>query len=98
MEWWHSGLPHPKKVRVQKTAGKILASIFLGSTWLPPHWFPSKEPNYQSGVLLISACVVEGHFEGKTPREVHQGGLYLNIGHLDVLYFIMSLFHASTCF
>jgi len=28
-------------------------------------------------VLLISAGANEGHFEGKTPREVHQGGLVL---------------------
>jgi len=38
---------------------------------------PSKEPNYQRGVLLISAGAIEGHFEGKTQREVHQGGLVL---------------------
>ena len=28
----------------------------------------SKGPNYQRGVLLISAGGIEGHFEGKTPR------------------------------
>jgi len=28
MEWRHSGSPHPKKFRVQKFAGKVLASIF----------------------------------------------------------------------
>jgi len=28
MEWWHSGSPRPKKFRVQKSAGKVLASIF----------------------------------------------------------------------
>ena len=30
-----------------------------------------------SGVLLISAGVIEGHSEVKTPREGHQGGLVL---------------------
>jgi hypothetical protein len=34
-----------------------------------------QRPNYQRGVLLISAGAIEGHFEGKTPREDHQGGL-----------------------
>jgi len=29
MEWRHSGSPRPQKFRVQKQAGKILASIFL---------------------------------------------------------------------
>ena len=28
MEWRHSGSPHPKKLRVQKSGGKLLASIF----------------------------------------------------------------------
>ena len=28
MEWRHSGTPRPKKFRVQKSAGKVLASIF----------------------------------------------------------------------
>ena len=28
MEWQHSGSPHPKKFGVQKSAGKVLASIF----------------------------------------------------------------------
>jgi len=37
MEWRHGGSPHHKIFRVQKSAGKILASIF---------W-------YQEGILLI---------------------------------------------
>jgi hypothetical protein len=36
-----------------------------------------KGPNCQRGVLLISAGAIGGHFEGKTPREGHQGGLVL---------------------
>jgi len=28
MEWQHSGSPRLKKLRVQKSAGKVLASIF----------------------------------------------------------------------
>jgi len=61
----------------KKSAGKFLALIFLGSRRHPPHWLSSKGPNYQRGVLLISAGAIEGHFEGKTPREGHQGGLVL---------------------
>jgi len=30
-----------------------------------------------SGVLLISAGAIEGHFEGKNPREFHLGGIVL---------------------
>ena len=76
MEWRHSGLPRPKKFRVQKSIGKALALIFWD----------------QDGILLIdylpkgqtinveyysSLGSIEGHFEGKVPREVHQGGLVL---------------------
>jgi len=50
---------------------------FLGSRRHPPHWLSSKGPNYQRGVLLVSAGATEGQFEGKTPREDHQGGLVL---------------------
>jgi hypothetical protein len=34
-------------------------------------------PNYQRGVLLISAGATEGQSEPKTLREGHQGGLVL---------------------
>ena len=37
MEWRHSGSPRPKKFRVQKSDGKVLASIFCD----------------QDGILLI---------------------------------------------
>jgi len=77
MEWRHSGSPLPKNFRVQKSAGKFLALIFLGSRRHPPHWLSSKAPNNQRGVLLISAGVTEGHFEGKTPREGNKVGLVL---------------------
>ena len=50
---------------------------FLGSRRHPPQWLSSKGPNYQSGVLLISAGTIEGQFEEKTPREDNQGGLVL---------------------
>ena len=79
MEWRHSGSSRPRKFRVQKSAGEVLASIFLGSRWHPPHWLPSKGPNYQRGELLIFSDSIEGRFEEKTPtpREGHQKGLVL---------------------
>jgi len=78
MDWRHSGSPHTKKFRVQKSVGKVLSSIFfLGSRRRPPHWLSSKGPTYQRGVLLISAGAIEGHFEVKMSREGHQRGLVL---------------------
>ena len=50
---------------------------FLGSRQHPPHRLFFKGPNYQRGVLLISAGATEVHFGGKVPREVHQRGLDL---------------------
>jgi len=61
MEWRLSGSPRPKKFRVQKSAGKVLASI-LGSRRHPPHLVSSKGPNYQRGVSLISAGAFEVYF------------------------------------
>ena len=77
MEWRHRGSHRPKKIRVQKFTGKVLASIFWGSRRHLPHWLSSKGPNYLRRVLLIAADAIEGHLEGKTPREGHQGSLVL---------------------
>ena len=78
---WSNGIvahSDPKKFRVQKSAGKVLVSIFWDQdSILPPHRLSFKGPNYQRAVFLISAGEIEGHFEGKTPREVQQSGLVL---------------------
>ena len=83
MEWRHSGSP---KIPSAKIRSKSSLLDFLGSRRHPPRWLSSKGSNNQRGVLLISAGVIEGHFEGKTPREGHQGGLVLArrfTGHLQ---------------
>ena len=77
VEWRYSGSPRPKRFRVQKSAGKVLASTFLGSRRHPPHWLSSKRPNDQSGVLLIPAGAIGGRFEGKTPQKFTKGFLFL---------------------
>ena len=56
---------------------KISCLDFFGSRRRPPHWLSPKGSNYQRRVLLISAGEIERHFEGKTPREGHSGGLVL---------------------
>jgi len=79
MEWWHSGSPRPKTIPSAKISWKSTRLDFLESRRHPPHWLSSKGPNYQRGVLLISAGAIDGHFDGKTPRESqgHQGGRVL---------------------
>ena len=48
--------------------------IKTASSWL----LPSKEQNYQRGVLLISAGAIEGYFEGKPRRKFTKGVLFLH--------------------
>jgi len=78
MEWRHSGSPYPKNSECKNPLEKFSPRFFLGSKRHRPHWLCSKGPNYQRGVLLISAGTIEGHLAGKTPREVLQGGLFLH--------------------
>jgi len=68
----HSSLPKNSDCKNPLKSSRL---DFLGSRRHPPYWLSSKGPNYQRGVLLISAGAIEGHFEGKPPREGHQGGL-----------------------
>jgi len=72
MEWRHSDSPRPKNSECKNPLEKFSPRFFFGIRTAS-----SKGPNYQRRVLLISAGATEGHFEGKTPREVHQGGLAL---------------------
>jgi len=72
VEW----ITSPQKIPNAKIRWKSSRFDFLGSRRYP-HWLSSKGPKYQRRVLLISADAIEGHFEGKTLREVHQGGLVL---------------------
>jgi len=70
---WSGGIegrPAPKFPSA-KMRWKSSRLDFLGSRRHPPHCLSSKGPNYQRGVLPISAGATEGHFEGKTPREIH---------------------------
>jgi len=79
MEWRHSGSPRPKTFRVQKSTGKFLASIFWDQDGiLLIDYLPKDQTiNVEYYSSLISAGAIEGHFEGKTPREGHQGDLVL---------------------
>ena len=52
MQWRHSGSPHPKKFRGQKSAGKFLASIFRDQDGHPPQWLSSKGPNYPTRSII----------------------------------------------
>jgi len=70
MEWRHGGSPRPQKFLVQKSGRKVLASIFRDQDSILLIEYLPKGANYKRGAI-------EGHFEGKTPREGQQGGLVL---------------------
>jgi len=74
---WSGGIAAhraPKKFRVQKSAGIVLASLFgIKTASSSLIIFQRAKLSTQS----ISASAIEGHFERKTPREGHQGGLVL---------------------
>ena len=78
MEWRHSSSHRPKKFRVQKSAGKFLASIFwdqdgiLDIDYLPKDQTINAE--YYSSLLVKLKDILK---EKRTPREVHQGVLFL---------------------
>jgi len=77
-EWSDGIAAHTaQKVPSAKIRWKISRLDFLESRRQPPHWLSSKGPNYQHGVLLVSAGATEGHIGGETPRKLHQGGLVL---------------------
>ena len=69
--------PAPKYSERKNPLENFSPCFLLGSRRHPPHWLSSKGLNVQRRVLLIYAGATEGHFEGRTPREVHQGGLVL---------------------
>jgi len=77
MEWRQSGSPCPKIFRVQKSAGKVLASIFwdqdgiLLIDYLPKGQTINAE--YYSSLLVQLKDILKE----KTPREGHQRGLVL---------------------
>ena len=65
-QWSGGTAAHPaQKIPSAKIPWKSSCLDFLESRWHPPHWLSFKGPNYQSGVLLISAGAIKGHFEEK---------------------------------
>ena len=79
---WSGGIaaqPAPKKIRVQKSAGRFIASIFWDQNgillidYLPKGQTINAE--YYSSLLVQMKDIFKG--EKKTPWEGHQGGLVL---------------------
>jgi len=74
MEWRHSGSHHPKKFRLQKSAGKVLASIFgdqdgiLLIDYLPKGQTINAE--YYSSLLVQLKDILKEKRRGKVTKGV----------------------------
>ena len=68
MEWRHSGSPRPKKFRVQKSAGKVLASIFWDQTASSSLTLRKGQPVnacYEGGVELWLHILLTSALDGR---------------------------------
>jgi len=78
MEWQHNGSPHPKKFQAQKSAGKVLASIFwdqdsiLLTDYLPKGQIINAE--YYSSLVVQMKDILKEKRHGK----VTKGFLFLH--------------------
>ena len=74
MEWRHSGSPRPKKFRVQKSAGKFLASIFWDQDCiLPIDYLPKGQTinaEYCSSLLVQLKSILKEKRHGKVTKGV----------------------------
>jgi len=74
MEWWHSGLTHPKIFRAQKSTGKVLASIFWDQDSILLIDYLSKgqtiETEYYSSLLVQLKDILKEKCCGKVTKEV----------------------------
>ena len=78
-QWGGNIAAHPPpKIPSAKIGWKSSRLDFMGSRRYPPHWLSSKGPNYQRGVLLISAGAIEGHFKGKRRGKFTKAVLFLH--------------------
>ena len=78
MEWRHSGSPRPKKFRVQKSAGKFLASIFWDQDGiLLIHYLP-KGPTINAEYYSSLLVQLKDILKEKRRRKVTKGVLFLH--------------------
>ena len=73
MEWRHSGSPRPKKFRVQKSAGKVLASMFWDQDGILIDYLPKGRTinaEYYSSLLVQMKDILKEKRCGKVTKGV----------------------------
>jgi histone-lysine N-methyltransferase SETMAR len=77
MEWGHSGPPRPKLFRVQKYAGKFLASSFWAQDCILLIDYLPKGQTFNAEFYSFLLVQMKDIVKEKRPREIHQDGLVL---------------------
>ena len=72
MEWWHRASPCPKKFRVQKSAGKVLALIFWDQDDILLIDYLPKGQTINGEYYLSLLVQLKDLLNGKMPREGHK--------------------------
>ena len=71
VEWRHSGSPSPKKFRVQKSAGRVLVSIFWDRDGIRLIDYLSKDQTinaeYYSSLLVLLKDILKENAAGESP-------------------------------
>jgi len=74
VEWRHSGSPRPKTFRVQKSSGKVLASIFWDQDGILPIYYLPKDQTinaqYYSSLLVQLKDILKEKRRGKVTKVV----------------------------
>ena len=78
MEWRHSGSPRPKKFRVQKSARKVLASIFLDQDGILLIDYLPKGQTITAEYYLSLLVQLKDILKGKGRRKFTKGVLFLH--------------------
>jgi len=78
MEWQHSGSPCPKKFRVQKSAGKVFASIFLDHDSILLIDYLPKGQTINAEYYLSLLVQLKDILKEKCCRKVTKGVLFLH--------------------
>jgi len=77
MEWRHSGSQRPKKFRVRKSAGKVLASIFLDQDGILLIDYLPKGHTINAEYYLSLLVQLKDILKEKRRRKFTKGGLVL---------------------
>jgi len=78
MEWWHSGPPHPKNFRAQKSPGRVLASNFWNQDGIVLIDYLSKGQTIKAEYYLSLPVQLKDILQEKRRGKVTKGVLFFH--------------------